>query len=528
KAMWRWPSRVQRVHLSAVATHWVMGVYVGSVLLGLLRVGKAWHSARGLVEVSQEVALCSAAETVLRDFGRSFDVSLPEVRECAAVTSPMVVGAVSPVVLLPEGFAGHAEDEVRAALLHEMAHVKRRDYFTNGLCQLVVLPVNWHPVAHVVQQKIRRTREMACDEMAARVMRSDLGYARCLVTMARGMLGGGLAERPEFVGLFSSNVLEERVMRLMATKTALSARAKLVRLVSGATAMAAATLMATAFHVVPTMAAESEAGSPPVQMAVLRTTVLSSADAAVGAPVCVHRLAKPAVAPIAPVAATRVIAASALASATSVVAPAAVVFAMPYARAAAAPVAGQVPQSVPAMAPPSPVGAPASPAIAPAPVTPPAPELAPVTPTPPASAAPLDKEKSGKKNTYVYQMTPDGDDVVVIDGKVRALTPEEKEQVEKAMEQFKNGDFAKHMADMQREMADLRINNTFDSREFREKMETVQRELQQSVLVNNAELHARIQAMVKNFDKQNMYIGHCKDGVVKDKDKAKQKQPVNP
>ena len=153
--------------MSATATHWVMGVYVGSVLFGLVRVLRAWRSARRLVETSREVALCSSAEAVLRDFGRSFDVSLPEVRECAAVTSPMVVGAVSPVVLLPEGFAGHAEDEVRAALLHELAHVKRRDYLTNGICQLVVLPVNWHPVAHVVEQRVRRTREMACDEMAA-------------------------------------------------------------------------------------------------------------------------------------------------------------------------------------------------------------------------------------------------------------------------------------------------------------------------------------------------------------------------
>jgi hypothetical protein len=177
------------------------------------------------------------------------------------------------------------------------------------------------------------------------------------------------------------------------------------------------------------------------------------------------------------------------------------------------------------MTPPSPAGAPASPAIAPAPVTPPASELAPVTPA--APVAPAVKEKN-KKNTYVYQMTPDGHDVVVIDGKARALTPEEKERVEKAMEQFKNGDFAKHMADIQREMADLRINNTFDSREFREKMETAQRELAQSALVHNAEFRARIQTMVKNFDKQNMYIGHCKDGVAKDKDKAKQKQPVNP
>ena len=161
-------------------------------------------------------------------------------------------------------------------------------------------------------------------------------------------------------------------------------------------------------------------------------------------------------------------------------------------------------------------------------MTPPAPELAPVTPGR-SPAAPADKEKN-KKSSYVYRMGPDGDVVVGINGNVRVLKPEEQQEIEKAMEQFKNGDFAKHMADLQREMAELKLNNTFDSPEFREKMEAVQRELQQSALVNNAELHAKVQAMVKNFDKQNIYIGHCKVGAVKDKDKdkGKQKQPVNP
>jgi beta-lactamase regulating signal transducer with metallopeptidase domain len=536
-SIWRLPSRVQRVHLSARVTHWVTGVYVGSVLLGLLRVLKAWRSARGLVEVSREVALCSAAETVLRDFGANFDVSLPEVRECAAVTSPMVVGAVSPKVLLPEGFAGHPNDEVRAALLHELAHVKRRDYLTNGVCQVVALPVNWHPVAYVVQQRIRRTREMACDEMAAREMRSELGYARCLVTMAREMLSGGLAERPEYVGLFSNNVLEERVMQLMETKTVLSARAKLFRLVSGATAMAAATLVAGAFHVVPTMAAESVSASP-VRTAVLRATVLSSADATVGAPVCVHKLAKNATAPVAPVtprSAKLPVAAAASSVARSVIAPVAVGFAMPYAVAAAAPIAWQVSQSVPAMAPPAPAGGPPTPAIAPraAPATPPSSEVAPVTPVAPAApVAPADMEKNKKKSTYVYQMDQDGDEVAIINGKVRALTPEEREEIEKAMEQFKNGDFAKHMADMQREMAALQMKHNFDSGEFSEQMEAAQRELAHSALMNNAELRAKIQAMVKNFEKQNMFVGPCKDGFVKDKDKdkakEKQKAPEDP
>ncbi len=113
---------------------------------------------------------------------------------------------------------------------------------------------------------------------------------------------------------------------------------------------------------------------------------------------------------------------------------------------------------------------------------------------------------------------PDGSGVVIINGKVRALTPEEKEQIDRAMEQFENGDFAKHMADMKREMADLK---TFNSEEFREKMEAARREFEQSALANNAELRAKVQAMMKNFDMHNMYIGHCKDGFAKDKDKDK-------
>ncbi len=119
-------------------------------------------------------------------------------------------------------------------------------------------------------------------------------------------------------GLFSNNVPEERVMRLMETKSVLTGRAKLVRLASGATAMATATLMATSFHVVPTMAA---ANSPVVQTAVLRATVLGSADAPVVVPATCPQMVEPAVVLSAPVAAKQAVAAKAPVSARAVVVP---------------------------------------------------------------------------------------------------------------------------------------------------------------------------------------------------------------
>ena len=101
----------------------------------------------------------------------------------------MIVGVAAPVLLLPVGFGGFTEDEVRAVLCHELAHVKRRDYLVNVICQVVALPVVWHPVVHGVQGRIRRTREMVCDALAAREMESEIGYAKCLLALARGMVG---------------------------------------------------------------------------------------------------------------------------------------------------------------------------------------------------------------------------------------------------------------------------------------------------------------------------------------------------
>jgi len=59
-----------RVHMSATVTHWLLGGVCGFGVLGLLRVARAWHSARGAGGVVSGRWRCvSAAKAVLRDFG---------------------------------------------------------------------------------------------------------------------------------------------------------------------------------------------------------------------------------------------------------------------------------------------------------------------------------------------------------------------------------------------------------------------------------------------------------------------------
>ncbi len=247
------------VRLNVTASRWLVRLYLATVVFALLRIARSWHAARYLVAHARETSLHSKA---LAQYSWRFGVKLPQLRQSADVSSPMIVGVSAPVLLLPEGFARFSEDEVAAALCHELAHIKRQDYLMNLVCQVVASPLAWHPVVDEVQQRIRMTREMICDAMAAQEMKSHIGYARCLLAMAHSMLGErAMAEQAQFLGLFTRHTLEERVMRLMDTTT-MSMRARVVRAASGAALMIAAGSLATMFHVTPTMA-ESRAGAPP-------------------------------------------------------------------------------------------------------------------------------------------------------------------------------------------------------------------------------------------------------------------------
>jgi beta-lactamase regulating signal transducer with metallopeptidase domain len=247
-------ARTSSFRLSTRTVHWLLRLYVAAIVIGLFRITRAWLATRTLVQNSQEICLSDRDRMVLDDYSRRLGIKPPQLRESGEVSSPMVVGGRAPVLLLPEGFARHTENEIRAALCHELAHVQRRDYLVNAVCQVAALPLVWHPVVDWVQQRIHMTREMVCDAMAAQEMKSHLGYAKCLLALAHSMLGErDMAAQAQFLGLFGNHQLEERVMRLMDTTT-MSLRAKTARVVSGAAMMIATGAIAVAFHLTPAMA----------------------------------------------------------------------------------------------------------------------------------------------------------------------------------------------------------------------------------------------------------------------------------
>jgi beta-lactamase regulating signal transducer with metallopeptidase domain len=271
--------QMQRMRLGETSTRWLVRLYLATVVFSLFRIVQSWCAARHLLAGSREIDLSEENKRAFERYGQRLSIALPQVRESDEVTGPLILGAAHPVLLLPEDFGRFSASEVRAALCHELAHVKRRDYLGNLLCQLAALPAAWHPLMTIVQQRIRMSREMVCDAMAAREIDSPLSYARSLLALAHGLVGGmEIAEHAQFPGLFG-NRLEERVTRLMDTTT-MNVRTRFVRVLSGAVVTMATLSTAAIFHVTPTMASPQTPVSPQVAQTTPVVTETQPAEAA--------------------------------------------------------------------------------------------------------------------------------------------------------------------------------------------------------------------------------------------------------
>lgn len=171
-------------------------------------------TTRSLRENSSTVQLSEGLKGRWEVLCRRLGVTRVVLCESTAVVGPAMVGMQT--VLLPQGFSGKVEaGDLEAALAHELAHVRRRDYAKNVGYAVLMLPVSYHPCAWMIRRAVAESRESVCDAMAAEVLQSRRTYARSLLRLAMvipaGMRGGATAS----VGIFEGNTLERRVSLMM-------------------------------------------------------------------------------------------------------------------------------------------------------------------------------------------------------------------------------------------------------------------------------------------------------------------------
>lgn len=97
------------------------------------------------------------------------------------INTPMVVGWLRPMLLVPVGILT-AMDPVglEALLIHELAHIRRHDYFVNVLQCLVEILLFYHPAVWWISRRVRVERELCCDDEAVAWCADPLLYAETL------------------------------------------------------------------------------------------------------------------------------------------------------------------------------------------------------------------------------------------------------------------------------------------------------------------------------------------------------------
>ncbi len=133
------------------------------------------------------------------------------------VPIPLTYGTTRPVVMLPESSSEWTMERRRIVLLHEFAHIRRRDDLARLAARIVAMFYWFNPLSWLVFRKFKVEQEKSCDE---RVIRSGIrpsDYASHLVELARGvasrgtfkpmaMAGAatlGMARKPELEGRLS-------------------------------------------------------------------------------------------------------------------------------------------------------------------------------------------------------------------------------------------------------------------------------------------------------------------------------------
>ncbi|HET7889882.1 MAG TPA: M56 family metallopeptidase [Candidatus Sulfotelmatobacter sp.] len=105
------------------------------------------------------------------------------------VSVPTVVGFANPVILVPGWVMQElSAGELNQVVLHELAHLRRWDDWTNLAQKVVRALFFFHPAVWWIERKMSLEREMACDDAVIAQTESPRAYAECLTHLAEKTL----------------------------------------------------------------------------------------------------------------------------------------------------------------------------------------------------------------------------------------------------------------------------------------------------------------------------------------------------
>ena len=107
-----------------------------------------------------------------------------EITESTLVKIPSVIGCFKPLILLPTtALTGLSESQMRAIIVHELAHIRRHDYLVNLFQTVVESLLFFHPLLWWLSLQIRVERENCCDDVVLEHCDDRNEYVRALIKL---------------------------------------------------------------------------------------------------------------------------------------------------------------------------------------------------------------------------------------------------------------------------------------------------------------------------------------------------------
>lgn len=178
--------------------------YAGLIALAVWGAGAVFLLARSLYTHTQFMSVVEhegqpvsgELETLSIDVAREAGLKrMPRIVTSLISSGPFVTGLFRPVVVLPAWFAeDYSRTEARAAIAHELTHVKRGDLWALQVSEVFVALLWFNPLAYIARQAFRTDQEAACDaDVLRRGHASPHAYGSTLVKAVRMQMPARIA-----------------------------------------------------------------------------------------------------------------------------------------------------------------------------------------------------------------------------------------------------------------------------------------------------------------------------------------------
>jgi beta-lactamase regulating signal transducer with metallopeptidase domain len=210
------PAGPEPIRSPAPAWSWpaiALGVYLAGLLLLLARLVAGHLAAHRIVRRAAAIETAEWRELVADCQARLDVPRRVRLLRAPGPSMPMAVGLRAPVILVPETAEAWTLDRRRAVVLHELAHIARRDCLTQALASVAVALYWFHPGVWWADRRLRAEREFACDDRVLGAGAPARDYAGHLLEIAYAF--GAHRAPASVVAMARAGQLEGRLLAVM-------------------------------------------------------------------------------------------------------------------------------------------------------------------------------------------------------------------------------------------------------------------------------------------------------------------------